>query len=175
MSRTRRISALGVFGVLTACTMTSEAPRAVVVAAVGQVVEAIATETTQRQGTEALRGLPVVVRSAGPELVIAELLRTRLVERATAVEVACPAKCLEISLLEFVMETSAPPPNTVGQLLPVNAGAIPGLSGPPRAPNERGLAPGHASALLVTFATRDGNRYSGRQQLVAVVAVAKAP
>jgi hypothetical protein len=178
MKLVRRLSAIGCFAVLSACTATGEAQRpALVVAAVGKVVESLAAEATQRQASDAFRGLPVVVRNAGAngaETVVAELLRTRLVERGLPLEVACPAKCLEITLLEFVMEATGQA--APGQLLPVNAGAIAGLTGLPRAPGHRDyLAPGHASALLATFAARDGNRYSGRQQVVAVVAIARSP
>jgi hypothetical protein len=176
MFRKRALVAPVLFAGLAACTATGDAQRPVVTAALGKVVEGLAVEATQRQATDAFRGMPVVVRSAGSggaEAVIAEMLRTRIAERGAPLEVACPAKCLEITLVEFVMEASgqAGP----GQLLPVNAGTIAGLSGLPRGPSEREkLAAGHASALLVTFSARDGNRYSSRQQIVAVVAVAKS-
>jgi hypothetical protein len=142
-----------------------------VTAAVGKVVEGLASEVGQRQATEMFRGLPVVVRGGthSAEAVIAEMLRTRLTERSIPVEVACPAKCFEITLTEFVMEATGQA--AAGQILPVNAGAIAGLEGPPLSPRES-LAGGHASALLVTFAVREGNRYGGRQQQVAIVAIA---
>lgn len=175
-TKQRMVSALGLFAALAACTATGEAQRPAVSAAIGKVVEAIATEAAQRQSSDAFRGLPVVVRAAGAsgaESVIGEMLRTRLTERGSPVEVACPAKCLEISLVEFV--AAAGGKVTPGQLLAVNAGAIDGLSGLPRSPRDNEtLAVGEASALLVTFAGRDGNRYNGRQQLVAIVAVASS-
>jgi hypothetical protein len=176
MSRKHALSALCLFAVLAACTATGEAQRPVVTAALGKVIEGLAAEAIQRQGSDAFRGLPIVVRNAGSggaEAVIAEMVRTRVAERSAPLEVACPSKCLEITLVEFVMEATG---NAVpGQLLPVNAGAIAGLSGLPRAPSEReNLAAGHASALLVTFSARDANRYSSRQQIVAVVAVARS-
>jgi hypothetical protein len=176
MLRKRGLCAPVLFAVLAACTAAGEAQRPVVVtAALGKVVEGISAEAVQRQAGDTFRGLPLVVRSGagGAETVIAEMLRTRLTERGAQLEVACPAKCLEITLVEFVMEATGQA--APGQLLPVNAGTIAGLSGLPRAPSEREkLAAGHASALLVTFAARDGNRYNGRQQIVAVVALAKA-
>lgn len=175
MKRNRMLAALGWFAVLAGCTATGEAQRPTVVAALGKVVDGLAAEAAQRQSNDAFRGLPVVVRNAtagGAEAVVAELLRTRLVERGLPLEVACPARCLEITLLEFVMEASSQA--TPGQLLPVNSGAIAGLAGLPRAPGERDhLLPGYASALLATFAARDGNRYGSRQQTVAIVAVVR--
>src|SRR5262249_23700280 len=149
--------------------------RPVVTAAVGKVVEGLANETTQRRASDALRSLPIVVRSGGvqgAEAVIAEMLRTRLTEGGIAVEVACPANCFEVNLVEFVTEATGQA--AAGQLLPVNAGAVAGLSGLPRAPGGREALPaGHACALLVTFASRDGNRYLQRQQIVAIVAIAR--
>lgn len=176
MRRQRALGAWCLFAALAACTATGEAQRpAVVTAAIGKVVEGLAAEAMQRQASDAMRGLPVVVRNAntsGAEAVIAEMLRTRLVERGVPLEVACPAKCLEVMLVEFVMEATAQA--APGQVVPVNAGNVVGLSGLPRAPGEREtLAAGHASALLVTFSARDGNRYASRQQVVAIVAVSK--
>jgi len=175
MKQKRLLCGLGMPVVLAACTATGEPQRPVVVAAVGKVVEGLATETMQRQASDAFRGLPVVVRTGGgngAETVVAEMMRTRLTERGAPLEVACPAKCLEVTLVEFVMEATGQA--APGQLLPVNAGSVAGLSGLPRAAGERqSLPPGYASALLVTFAARDGNRYNGRQQLVAIVAIAK--
>jgi len=176
MNRLLKLAAPACFAVLLACSATGEAQQpATVVAAVGKVVDGLATEVTQRQTNDTLRALPVVVRNAAPggESVIAEMLRTRLVERGVAVEVACPAKCFEVSLLEFVAQAGAQA--AAGQLVTVNAGAISGLEGAPRAPGDKEtLSAGLASALLVTFAARDGTRYSTRQQIVAIVAVARA-
>jgi hypothetical protein len=176
MNRKPRLAALGAAAALAACTATGEAQRPVVTAAVGKVVEGLANETTQRHASDALRALPVVVRSSGAhgaEAVIAEMVRTRLTEGGVAVEVACPAKCFEVTLVEF--ETEASGQAAAGQLLPVNAGAVTGLGGLPRTPDTRQtLAAGRASALLVTFASRDANRYLQRQQLVAIVAIARS-
>jgi hypothetical protein len=175
-TKQRTLSALGLVAALSACTATGEAPRAAVSASVGKVVEALAAEAAQRQSNDVFRGLPVVVRTAGSsgaETVIAEMLRTRLTERGAAVEAACPAKCLEISLVEFVADAGGKV--TPGQLLSVNAGVIAGLTGLPRSPHDNAsLAVGQIDALLVTFAGRDGNRYNGRQQVVAIVAVASS-
>lgn len=178
MKFVRRVGVIGCFAVLSACTAPGDAQRpAVVAAAVGKVIESLATEATQRQASDGFRGLPLVVRNSGASgagAVLAELLRTRLVERGLPLEAACPAKCLEITLLEFEVEATGQA--APGQLLAVNAGAVTGLTGLPRAPGSRGrLAAGEASALLATFAARDGNRYNGRQQLVVVLAVARSP
>src|SRR5262245_46443275 len=119
MYRKRALSALGAAAVLAACTGTGEAPRPVVTAALGKVVEGLAGEAIQRQGSDAFRGLPIVVRTVGAggaEPVIAEMMRTRVAERGAPLEVACPAKCLEITLVEFVME--AGDKVAAGQLLP---------------------------------------------------------
>jgi hypothetical protein len=176
MDRLRMPRALATIALLAGCSAPGEAQRpGAVAAAVGKVVEALAAETSQRANAETFRGLPVVVRTMGTgaaEAVIAEALRTRLVERGSAVEVACPAKCLEVSLLEFVVDAAAQPALSAGQVL-ATGGAAPPITGLPR--TERDLATGQAAALLVTFAARDGNRYNARQQVVAVVAVAGAP
>jgi hypothetical protein len=172
MSQKRNLVVLGLTSMVFACTATGEAQRPIVTASVGKVVEGLATEIGQRQAAEALRGLPVVVRGGAnaTESFIAEMLRTRLTERSIPVEVACPAKCFEITLTEFVMEATSQA--TAGQILPVNAGAIAGLEGQPLSPREN-LSAGYASALLATFSVREGNRYSGRQQVVAIVAIAR--
>jgi hypothetical protein len=169
-----RISALLLFAALGGCTATGEAQRpAVVVAAVGKVIDGLAAEIQQRQTTDVFRGLPVVVRNGaaeGAETVVAEMLRTRLTERGVTVEVACPAKCLEITLIEFVTEATGQ--LTPGELMPGGATGLPGV---PRMPAGLAtLAPGQASALLATFASRDGNRYGARQQLIAILALAKS-
>jgi len=62
MSQRRNLVVLGLSALLFACTATGEAQRPIVTAALGKVVEGLATEIGQRQATEALRGLPVVVR-----------------------------------------------------------------------------------------------------------------
>ena len=146
MSQRRNLVVLGLSALLFACTATGEAQRPIVTAALGKVVEGLATEIGQRQATEALRGLPVVVRGGANsgESVIAEMLRTRLTERSVPVEVACPAKCFEITLTGFVMEATSQA--TAGQILPVNAGAIAGLEGPPLIPKES-LSAGHSKRM----------------------------
>jgi len=175
MTLQRTFQTFGFLVPLVACTVNGEAQRPVVVAAVGQAVEGISAEAAQRLSSDALRGLPVVVRtgsSGGSAAVIAEMVRTRLTERSVPLEVACPAKCLEVTLVELDMESTNQA--AAGKLLPVNAGALAGLAGLPRTPGDgENLAAGHARALLVTFAVRDGNRYAGRQQMTTIVAIAR--
>ncbi len=158
-----------------ACSAPGEAQRApIVVAAMAKAVDGLASEAQQRLGTEVFRGLPTVVRNGageGTESVLAEMLRTRLVERSVAVEVACPAKCLEITLVEFVADAGAASP-APGQVVPMK-GEWPTL--PRLAAAGTPLAAGQASAVLATFAVRDANRYGARQAVVAVLAVAKSP
>ncbi len=147
------------------------------VEAIGKVVDSLTAETAQRLTLDAYKGLPVVVRPAtntGVEPTLAELLRTRLVERGVAVEVACPARCLEITLVEFAVDATAAPGLSAGQILTVATGAVPILSGLTRTVSERERdTRGRTIGVLVTFSGRDGNRYTARQQLVAVIASAE--
>src|SRR5262249_45049030 len=57
MSQRRNLAMLGLSAALCACTLTGDRP--IVTAAIGKVVEGLATETGQRQASETLRGLPV--------------------------------------------------------------------------------------------------------------------
>jgi hypothetical protein len=182
--RLRASTACAYLGALlfVACASPGEAQRPPLpqqqqqtVEAVGKVVDRLAAETAQRLATDAYRGLPVVVRvsttdGAGVEPVVAEFLRTRLVERnIAAVEVGCPARCLEITLLEFGLDPIAAGGLIAGELLPVAAGTVPALGGLARAPG--GGAGEHApvTGLLVTFSARDGNRFTARGHVVAIV------
>ena len=156
---------------LTAC---SSGAGTVVVADIGKAADALAADTQQRQSAEPFRGLPVVVRAAsneGAEGVLAELLRTRLIERGVPLEVACPAKCMEINLVEFV--TRAPAAGNAGDVVALTA--KPALTSALRVPGVAALAAGEASAAFVTIAVRDGNRYTTRQHLIAWLGVAKNP
>lgn len=102
------LAAVGIAG----CAATSDAQPsrpAQLVEAVGRVVDSLAAEVAQRLATDPYRGLAVVVRTTGhgAEPAVAELLRTRLLERGIAVEVACPARCLEVSMIEFAAEAAS--------------------------------------------------------------------
>ena len=153
------------------CASTSEAQPSrptPTVEALGRVVDSLAAETAQRLTLDPYRGLAVVVRpgsSHGAEPAVAELLRTRLLERGIPVEVACPAKCLEVSMIEFTGDGGGA--MTPGQVLTIAAGAVPAL-GPTRA-GERERVAARSTGLLVTFAARDGNRFLARSHAVAIL------
>jgi hypothetical protein len=148
------------------------------VEAVGKVIDSLAVETAKRMSTVGFRRLPVVVAPGIPagntvELIVAEFLRTRLLERGLAVHKACAERCLEITLQEFA--TSAPSISelTPGQVLTVATGGVPILGSLTRSLSEREREAERAAArttgLLVTFAARDGERYTARSHMVAIV------
>lgn len=165
------LAALALAGCAATAVESPEPTRTV--AAIGRVVDSLAAETAQRLATDAFKGLPVVVRPGtgnGAEPAVAELLRTRLLERGVAVEVACPARCLELSLIEFAADAAIASGVTPGQVLSVATGAVPVLGGLSRtlADRERAGAP-RTTGLLVSFAARDGNRYTSRAHAIAIV------
>lgn len=148
------------------------------VEAVGKVIDSLTAEAIRRSGADGYRGLPVVVESvsgaARPvELIVAEFLRTRLHERGIAVSKACAARCLEITLQEFA--TSEPDVSGLspGQILTVATGSIPVLGGVTRSLGEREREKKRAAArttgLLVTFAARDGDKFTARSHVVAII------
>jgi hypothetical protein len=162
---------LALAGCATTGSETGQPTRTV--AAIDKVVDSLAAETAQRLATEVFKGLPVVVRpgtGSGVEPAVAELLRTRLLERGLPVEVACPARCLDLSLIEFAVDATMAGGVTPGQIVTVATGAVPVLGGLSRtlAERERGGAP-RTTALLVSFASRDGNRYTSRSHVIAIV------
>lgn len=163
-------TALLVFA-LAACTAARDTPR--VVADLGKAADALAAEMQRRQAVEPFRGLPVIVRAGandGAEGVLAELLRTRLAERGAALEIACPAKCVEINLVEFVAPVAAA--GAPGELVTLASQAA--LTTLPRSPGHVPLGAGEASGAFATFAVRDGNRYTARHHLIAWLGVARA-
>jgi hypothetical protein len=148
------------------------------VEAVGKVVDSLAGEAMRRAEIDGYRGLPVVVEPAGRagnplELIVAEFLRTRLHERGIVVNKACAARCLEITLQEFA--TSAPSVSelTPGQILTVATGSVPVLGSLTRSLGERERelerAAARTTGLLVTFAARDGDKFTARSHVVAIV------
>lgn len=167
--------------VVAACTTAgagNSARPVHTVEAFGKVVDSLAAEATRRAGDEGYRGLPVVVSPSGQaanavELIVAEFLRTRLLERGMVVHKGCTGKCLEITLQEFA--TSAPGVSqlTPGQILIVATGGVPVLGSLTRSLGEREREAERAAArttgLLVTFAARDGDRYTVRGHVVAIV------
>jgi hypothetical protein len=165
---------------LAACAATPPRHSTKMVEAVGKVVDNLSTETAQRLGTDAYRGLPVIVRTSagtGSEPIVAEFLRTRLIERGVPVEVDCPARCMEVNLLEFNVDNATPNGITLtpGQIMSVAASAVPVLGGLTRVVSERERAnQPQATGLLVTFSAREGNRYVGRNQLVAILSTSTA-
>lgn len=163
---------------LAGCATDSARPPAHPVESVGKVIDSLAVETAKRMVTDTFRGLPVVVTPGSPagntvELIVAEFLRTRLLERGLAVHKVCTERCLEITLQEFA--TSAPSVSqlTPGQVLTVATGGVPVLGSLTRSLNEREREAERAAArttgLLVTFAARDAGRYTARSHVVAIV------
>jgi hypothetical protein len=165
---------------LIACTTPREKAQRPThtVEAVGKVVDSLAAEVVRRAATDAYRNLPVVVgttglRGSAVELIVAEFLRTRLRERAVAVQVACAGRCMEVNLQEFAIETPRESELTPGQILTVATGSVPVLGSVTRSltDRERELerAAARSTGLLVTFAARDGNSYAARGHVVAIV------
>lgn len=160
-------------------TPGDEPPRpAHPVEGVRKVVDSLSAEIRNRTAAEPFRELPVVVRTimaanAGIEPIIAELLRTRLVEGGVAVDAVCAARCMEISLQEFSIDTPRTTGLTPGQILFVGGGSIPFVGGLIRTfgeqRREEERAANRTSGVFVTFAAREGNRYTARTHVVAVI------
>ena len=110
---------------------------------------------------------------SGIEPIVAELLRTRLVEGGVAVEAACTARCMEITLQEFAIDTPKTMSLTPGQVLTVGGASIPFVGGLIRTigeqQREQERAANRATGVFVTFAARDGNRYTARTHVVAII------
>ena len=166
---------------LAGCASTEEeGSRKHPVDGMRKVVDSLAAEIVQRSGTDGFRGLPIVVvttatASGGLEPLMAEFLRTRLVERGMAVNVECAARCMEVRLQEFSFD--APKAGlTPGQVFTVVGGTIPILGGAIRTLGEQERESRRAAArstgLLVTLAAREGNRYSARVNVVGIVSSA---
>lgn len=160
-----------------AANQTSNRPAATAVDGVRKVIESLSGDIEQRLSTDTYRNLAVVVdtesrAAAGIESMVAELLRTRLVERGVAVDRSCMQRCLEVTLQELVIDTPRDPSLTPGQLISVAGGSIPVIGGLVRNLGEREQekqrAAARASGLLVTYAVREGNRYKARHTLVAI-------
>lgn len=167
--------------VVVACTTAgagNSARPVHTVEAFGKVVDSLAGEATRRAGDEGYRGLPVVVSPSGQaanavEFIVAEFLRTRLLERGMVVHKSCTGKCLEITLQEFGISVPVDSQLTPGQILIVATGSVPVLGSLTRSLGEREREAERAAArttgLLATFAARDGDRYTARGHVVAIV------
>lgn len=145
---------------------------------VRKVVDSLNGEVRKRTVDDPFRNLPVVVRTtlaanAGIEPIIAELLRTRLVAGGIAVEAACAARCLEIHLQEFAVETVKSTGLTAGQILTVAGSSIPFVGGLIRTfgekEREQERVANRTTGVFVTFAAREGNRYTARAHVVAII------
>jgi hypothetical protein len=144
------------------------------VEAVGKVVASLESETERRSGEEGYRGLPLVVHPASSngtsvERIVAELLRTRLLDAGMAVQPACGTRCLEVTLQEFATSGPAGWQLTPGQILSVAAGGVPILGNLARSLNDQERAAAQTTGLLVTYAAREGERYTARSHVIAII------
>ena len=169
---------------LAGCATQGEAPpSATPVDGVKKVVDSLGDEVVQRLRTEAYRNLPVVVRSTGAsgtglEPVVAEFLRTRLVERNVPVDAVCGARCMEVSLQEFAADSPSGFTLSPGQVLGVVGGNIPIVGGVVRGigeqAKEKERAARRATGFIVTFAAREANRYTARANIVVISSAGNA-
>jgi hypothetical protein len=153
---------IAIAALVTGCATPGDTPPrpAHPVEGVRKVVISLRAEIVKRVATDAFGNMPVVVRptstaNAGIEPIIAELLRTRLIEGGVVVEAACPARCMEVQIL-FVG----------GASIPVVGGLIRTLGEQER---EQERAANRATGVFVTFAARNGNRYTAREHVVAII------
>ena len=139
------------------------------------MIESLSQEIQQRLATDPYRGRAVVVvpaSSSGTEPIVAELLRTRLVERGAGVNLDCAERCMEVRLQEFVMDAPRSSMVTPGQILTVAGGSIPVVGGFIRGLGERETekqrAANRSTGYIVSLSARDANRYVARANLVAI-------
>ena len=163
--------------------MSEPAPPAHPADSVRKVIDSLSDEVAQRLATDSYRNLPVVVRPTGVagtgfEPIVAEFLRTRLVERGIAVDAACAARCLEVTLQEFAVESPRTSGLSVGQVLSVAGGQVPVVGGLVRGLGEnekaKEQAARKATGFIVTFSAREGNRYTARANIVVISSVSEA-
>ncbi|HSB48618.1 MAG TPA: hypothetical protein VLD15_03800 [Burkholderiales bacterium] len=172
-----RLVLIAVAALIAGCAGLGETPRpAHPVEGVRKVVDSLAADIRKRTEEEHFRGLPVVVRTttaASIEPIIAELLRTRLVDAGVAVEAACAARCTEITLQEFAVDTARPTGLSAGQILTVAGGGVPFVGGLIRTlgeqQREQERAANRATGVFVTFGAREGARYTARAHVVAII------
>ena len=142
------------------------------VEALTKVVDSLTAETSRRAGEEGYRGLPIVVNPASNssvEYIVAELLRTRLLNMGVTVQHACAARCVEVTLQEFATSGPAGWHLTPGQILTVAAGSVPILGNLARGLNDQERDSARTTGLLVTYAARDGERYTARSHVIAII------
>jgi len=143
------------------------------VEALGKVVDSLTAETSRRVGEEGYRGLPLVVSpvgtTSGVERIVAELLRTRLLNAGVAVDHACGPRCVEITLQEFATSGPTGWQLTPGQILTVATGSVPILGNLARSLNDQERDSARTAGLLVTYAARDGERYTARSHVIAII------
>lgn len=157
--------------------MSEPAPPAHPADSVRKVIDSLSDEIAQRLGTGPYRDLPVVVRPTGVagtgfEPIVAEFLRTRLVERGIPVDAACAARCMEVTLQEFAVQTPRAAGLSPGQVLSVAGGQIPVVGGLVRGLGEdekaREQAARRATGFIVSFGAREGNRYTARANIAVI-------
>ena len=126
---------IAIASLIAGCATPGDAPRpAHPVEGVRKVVDSLGVEVRNRTAADPFRNLPVVVRTttaanSGIEPIIAELLRTRLVEGGVAVDAVCAMRCMEISLQEFAIDAPKATGLTPGQILIVGGASIPFVGG----------------------------------------------
>jgi len=171
---------IAIAALVAGCAAPGEAPErpAHSVDGVRKVVDSLGTEIRKRTEDDPYRKLPVVVRTTtaantGIEPMIAELLRTRLVDAGVTVEAACTPRCMEVSLQEFAIDTPRTTGLTPGQILFVGGASIPFVGGIIRSfgeqQREQERAANRTTGVFVTFAAREGNRYTARSHVVAII------
>ena len=170
---------IAIASLIAGCATSGDAPGpAHPVEGVRKVVDSLGAEIRKRVDADPFRDLPVVVRTttaanSGIEPIIAELLRTRLVDGGVAVEAVCTTRCMEISLQEFAVDTPKATTLTPGQILMVGGASIPFVGGLIRTigeqEREQERAANRATGVFVTFAARDGNRHTARAHVLAII------
>jgi hypothetical protein len=175
----KRLILILILLLLTGCaSMEDDMQPAHPVDGMRRVVDSLVTEIVQRSASEGFRNLPIVVvttatASGGLEPIVAEFLRTRLVERSMAVHVECAARCMEVKLQEFSIDAPKVSGLTAGQVFTVVGGSIPIVGGAIRSLGEQEResrrAAARATGVLVTLSARDGNRYGARANVVGIV------
>jgi hypothetical protein len=170
---------IAIASLVAGCATSGDAPGpAHPVEGVRKVVDSLSAEVKKRVAADPFRNLPVVVRTttaanSGIEPIIAELLRTRLVEGGVAVEAVCATRCMEISLQEFAIDAAKTTGLTPGQVVTLAGTGIPIVGGVIRTigeqEREQERAANRTNGVFVTFAARDGNRYTARAHVVVII------